>query len=164
MTIDVSYMLSHRPASTDAVRGVVEKMRQQAIELGFRQVSNLVCLMSEADILGSEYGKRFLHNLQRPFLPITIIYFTGSLFDSQPAEFGLFSLPVKVKVGGVLIPYGVEDWTWSAAVRTRDLKTLSMLFTFAAENGLWTSMSFAGTTISCFRDAEGAVKHEHEWA
>ena len=96
-------------------------------------------------------------------LPEAVIYFTGALFDSEPAEIGLRTMPVEIEVGGVAIPYGVADWTWSGTVRTRDLRTLGELFDFAAENGLWASMSFAGTTISCYRDAGGAVKHEQEW-
>jgi len=146
--ITVQFMLSHPQADPDTIRAVMEKLRQKAVELGFLRVSDLFCLMNEADILGSKYGKRFVRaDRERPFLPIAVIYFTGALFDSAPAEIGLCSFPLQIEVGGVSIPYGVEDWTWSAAVRTRDLKTRSLLFSFAAENGLWTSMSFAGTTI-----------------
>ena len=162
--ITVSYMLSHPQADPDAIGAVVEKLRRKAIALGFLRVSELFRLTSEADILGSEYGKRFLRpDLERPVLPRAVVYFTAALFDSDLAEFGLRSLPVMIEVAGVSIPYGVTDWTWSGAVRTRDLRTLGELFDFAAENGLWASMSFAGTTISCYRDAGGAVKHEQEW-
>jgi hypothetical protein len=162
--ITVSYMLSHPQADPDAIGAVVEKLRQQAITLGFLRVSELFNLTSEADILGSEYGKRFLRpDLERPVLPEAVIYFTGALFDSEPAEIGLRTLPVEIEVGGVAIPYGVADWTWSGTVRSRDLKTFSELLDFAAELGCWASMSFAGTTISCCRDASGAVKYEQEW-
>jgi hypothetical protein len=75
----------------------------------------------------------------------------------------LCKLPVEIEVGGAKIPYGVADWTWNAVVRTRDLRTLSDLFSFAAENGLWTSMTFGGTTFLCYRDASGMLKHEQEW-
>lgn len=146
--ITVSYMLTHPQADPDPIREVLEKLRQKAIELGFLRVSDLFCLQTGADILGSEYGKRFFRvDREWPVLPRAVIYFTGALFDSQPAEIGLRSLPLQIEVGGVSIPYGVPDWTWGATVRTRDLKTLSQLFSFAAELGIWTSMSFAGTTI-----------------
>jgi hypothetical protein len=164
MTIGVSYLLSHPPASTEAIKEVMEKLREKAVELGFLRVSDLFCLMNEADILGSEYGKRFqCADLERPILPRAVIYFTGALFDSDLAEFGLCSLPVQIEVGGVSIANDIEDWTWSGTVRTRDLKTLSQLFAFAASLGLLTSMAFAGTTISSFRDANGVVQHEQEW-
>lgn len=164
MTIGVFYLLSHPPASTEAIMEVMEKLREKAVALGFLRESDLFCLMNEADILGSDYGKRFQRaDLERPILPITVIYFTGALFDSDLAEFGLSKLPDTIEVGGTTIPFGIGEWTWSAAVRTRDLKTLSQLFAFAAENGLWTAMSFAGTTISCYRDPNGVVKHEQDW-
>ena len=73
------------------------------------------------------------------------------------------SLPVEIEIGGAKIPYAVADWTWSAGVRTRDVKTLSELFDFAAGLGLWASMTFAGMTVSCFRGANGAVEYEQEW-
>ena len=98
-----------------------------------------------------------------PIRPEAVVYFSGALFDSEPAEIGLCKLPVEIEVGGAKIPYGVADWTWNAVVRTRDLRTLSDLFSFAAENGLWTSMTFGGTTFLCYREASGAVKHEQEW-
>jgi hypothetical protein len=162
--ISVSYMLAHPQVDPEAIRQVVENLRRKAIALGFLRVSDLFYLTSETDILGSEYVKRFLHpDLERPVLPQAVIYFTGALFDSEPAEFGLRSLPVKIEIGGVAIPYGVADWTWSGAVRTRDLRALGELFDFAAENGLWASISFGGTTISCCRDASGTVKYEQEW-
>jgi hypothetical protein len=163
MTIGVSYMLSHPPASPDAIREVMGKLRQRAIELGFLRVSDLCCLMNEADILGSDYGRRLLRaDLERSVLPTAVIYFTAALFDSETAEIGLRSLPVEIEVGDVAIPYGVEDWTWSGTVRTRDLKSLGELLNYAAEIGFWTSRAFGGMTITCCRDADGTVKHEWE--
>ena len=153
--ITVSYILSHQPASPVVIREIIEKLRQRAIELGLRHVSDLVCLMTEEDILASRYGNRATW-------PEAVVYFSGALFDSELAEFGLCWLPVEIEVGAETIPYGVNEWTWNAIVRTRDLRTLSELFSFAAENGLWTSMTFGGTTFLCYRDASGTVKHEQE--
>ena len=138
--LTVSYLLSHPPTDLSAVKDVIERIRQKAIELGFRHVSDLVCLTTEKDILGSKYG-------QRRIRPEAVVYFSAALFDSEPAEIGLCKLPVEIEVGGATIPYGVADWTWNAVVRTRDLRTLSDLFSCAAENGLWTSMTFGGTTF-----------------
>jgi len=154
--LTISYLLSHPPAPPQAIRDIIEKLRQRAIDLGFLQVSELAVLTTEEAILASKFG-------QRPIWPEAVIYFSGALFDSEPAEIGLCKLPVQVEVGGAKIPYGVADWTWNALVRTRDLRTLSELFSCAAENGLWTSMTFGGTTFLCYRDASGAVKHEQEW-
>lgn len=154
--ISVSYILSHPPESPEGVKEIIEKLRQRAIELGFRRVSDLVCLTTEEDILGSRYGNQ-------PIRPQAVIYFGGALFDSDLAEFGLCKLPVEAVIGGATIPFGVADWTWSAKIRTRDMKTLSDLFDFAASIGLWASMTFAGMTISCFRGANGAVEYEQEW-
>src|SRR5258708_6651900 len=139
--ITVSFMLSHPPSEPGAVRDVIDKMRQRAIDLGFLQVSELVALTTDEAIVESKFG-------QRPIRPEAVISFSGSLFDSQPAEIGLCKLPDQIEVGGEAVPYGVQDWTWDAVVRTRDVRTISELITFAAENGLWTSMSFAGTTIT----------------
>ena len=154
--LTISYLLSHPPAPPQAIRDIIEKLRQRAIDLGFLQVSDLVCLTTEEDILASDYGNRAIR-------PEAVVYFSGALFDSESAEIGLCKMPVEIEVGGAKIPYGVADWTWNAVVRTRDLRTLSDLFSFAAENGLWTSMTFGGTTFLCYRDASGAVKHEQEW-
>jgi hypothetical protein len=154
--ITVSYILSHPPASPVVIREIIEKLRQRAIELGLRHISDLVYLMTEEDILTSRYGNRATW-------PEAVVYFSGALFDSEPAEFGLCKLPVHIEVGEAKIPYGVADWTWNAVVCTRDMKTLSELFDFAAGLGLWASMTFAGMTISCSRDANGVVQYEQEW-
>lgn len=155
--ITVSYMLSHPSASPEAIKEIIEKLRRCAIELGFRQVSDLVCLTTEQDILDSRYGSQ-----QIP--PTAVIYFSGALFDSDLAEFGLCKMPVEIEIGMAKIPFGVSEWTWSACgLRTRDMKTLSELFDFAAGLGLWASMTFAGMTVSCFRGANGAVEYEQEW-
>jgi hypothetical protein len=154
--LTVSYLLSHPPTDLGAVTDVIERIRQKAIELGFRHVSDLVCLTTEEDILDSRYGGQ-------PIRPHAVVYFGGALFDSDPAEFGLCSLPVEIEIGGAKMPYAVADWTWSAGVRTRDLKAISELFDFAAGLGLWTSMTFAGMTVSSFRGATGAVEYEQEW-
>lgn len=154
--LTISYLLSHPPVSPDTIKELIEKLRQRALELGFRQVSELVCLTTDQEILDSRYGSQ-------PIRPEAVIYFVAALFDSDPAEFGLCSLPVEIEIGGARIPYGVPDWTWCAVVRTRDMKTLSELFDFAASIGLWASLTFAGTTISCFRDASGMVQYEQEW-
>jgi hypothetical protein len=153
--IAVSYILSHPPASPEAIREIIEKLRQRAIELGLRQVGDLVVLTTEEDILASRYGSQ-------PIRPFAVVYFSAALFDSDLAEFGLCSEPVEIEIGGTTIPYGVEEWTWSGSIRTRDVKTLSELFDFAASVGLWASLTFAGMTISCHRDANGKVQYEQE--
>ena len=154
--LTISYLLSYPPAPPQAIRDIIEKLRQRAIDLGFLQVSDLICLTTEEDILASDYGNRATR-------PEAVVYFSGALFDSEPAEIGLCKLPVEIEVGGATIPYGVADWTWHAIVRTRDLRTLSDLFSCAADNGVWTSMTFGGMTVSCFRGANGAVEYEQEW-
>src|SRR5262249_8959932 len=98
-----------------------------------------------------------------PIPPFAVVYFGAALFDSDLAEFGLCSEPVEIEIGGTTIPYGVDEWTWSGSIRTRDLKTLSGVFDFAAGLGLWASMTFGGMTVSCFRGAGGAVEYEQEW-
>ena len=153
----VTYLLTHPPAPCEAIKDIIEKLRQRASELGLRHVTDLVCLTTEQDILDSRYGNQ-------PIRPEAVVYFSGALFDSDPAEFGLCSLPVEIEMGGATVPYGTEEWTWSGAgVRTRDVKTLTELFDFAAALGLWASMTFAGMTVSCFRGANGAVEYEQEW-
>lgn len=154
--LTVSFMFSHPPAPQEAISNIIEKLRQRAIDLGLRQVSDLAVLTTEEAILASKFG-------QRPIRPEAVVYFSAALFDSEPAEFGLCKLPAEIEVGGAKIPYGVADLTWNAVVRTRDLRTLSDLFSCAAENGLWTSMTFGGTTFLCYREGSGAVKHEQEW-
>jgi hypothetical protein len=154
--LNVTYRLAHPPASPEAVKAVIEKLRQRAIELGLRQVSDLVFLTTDEDILDSRYGSQ-------PIRPNAVVYFGGALFDSDFAEFGLCSLPVEIEIGTAKIPFGVSEWTWSAGVGTRDMKTLSELFDFAAGLGLWASMTFAGMTISCFRGANGTVEYDQEW-
>jgi len=154
--ITVSYRFSHPPASPEAIKAIIEKLRQRAIELGLRQVSELVALLTEQDILASRYGSQ-------PIQPFAVVYFGAALFDSDLAEFGLCKLPVEIEVGGATIPFGVDEWTWGGTIRTRDVKTLSELFDFAAGLGLWASMTFAGMTISCFRGANGTVEYDQEW-
>lgn len=154
--ITISYILSHPPASPEGVKEIVEKLRQRAVALGFRRMSDLVCLTTEEDILDSRYGSQ-------PIRPHAVVFFGGALFDSDLAEFGLCKWPVEIEVGGAAIPFGVREWTWSATIRTRDVRVLSDLFDFAASLGLWNSISFAGMTISCFRAPSGAVEYEREW-
>jgi hypothetical protein len=154
--LTISYLLSHPSVSPDTIKDIIEKLRQRAIDLGFLQVSELAVLTTDEAILASKFG-------ERPIRPEAVVCFSGALFDSEPAEFGLCKLPVEIEVGGATIPYGVSDWTWNAVVRTRDLRALSDLFSCAAENGLWTSMTFGGTTFLCYQDTSGAVKHEQEW-
>jgi hypothetical protein len=154
--LTVSIMLSHPPTDLRAVREVIEKLRHKAVEIGFRQVSELVCLATDEEMLDSRYGSQ-------PIRPHAVVYFSAALFDSDLADFGLCSQPVEIEIGGAKIPFGVSEWTWSAGVRTRDVKTLSELFDFAAGLGLWASLTFAGMTISCFRGANGAVEYEQEW-
>jgi hypothetical protein len=155
--IAVSYILSHPPASPEAIREIIEKLRQRAIELGLRQVGDLVALTTEQDIRASRYGSQ-------PIPPDAVVYFSAALFDSDLAEFGLCSEPVEIEIAGTTIPYGLDEWTWSGSIRTRDVKTLSELFDFAAASlGLWASMTFAGMTISCFRGADGTVEYDQEW-
>src|SRR5581483_12377712 len=91
--ISVSYLFSHPPAPPDAIKDIIEKLRQRAVDLGSRQVSDLVCLTTEADILASEFGIQ-------PIRPEAVVHFSGSLFDSDPARFGLCSLPVEIEIGG----------------------------------------------------------------
>jgi hypothetical protein len=153
--LTVSFLWSYPPTDLGAVLGLIEKLRQKAIELGFRQVSELVCLATEQEMLASRYG-------QQPIQPEAAVSFSGALFDSEAIEFGLCKLPVLIDIGGTQIPYGVSEWTWNTVARTRDLRTLSDLFSCAAENGVWTSMTFGGTTFLCYRDASGTVKHEQE--
>jgi hypothetical protein len=154
--IAISYRFSHPSASVDAIKAVIERLRQRANELGLRQVSDIVCLTTEEDIRASRYGSH-------PIRPFAVVYFGAALFDSDLAEFGLCSEPVEIEIGGTTIPYGVDEWTWSGSIRTRDVKTLSELFDFAACLGLWASMTFGGMTVSCFRGADGAVEYEQEW-
>lgn len=152
----IGVLLSHPPSEPAAIRELVEKIRLRAIELGFLQVGQLVVLTTHEAIAESRFG-------QRPIRPEAVVYFSVTFFDGQTAEFGLCKLPDQIEVDGEAVPYGVEHWTWCDSVRTRDVRTLSELFEFAAESGLWTSMSFAGTTISCFRGASGAVEYEQEY-
>ena len=135
---------------------LIEKIRLRALDLGFLQVSELVALTTEKAIAESKFG-------QRPIRPEAAVYFSVTFFDGQPAEIGLCKLPDRIEVAGEAVPYGVEHWTWCEMVRTRDVRSLSLLFEFAAENGLWTSMSFAGTTISCFKGASGTVEYQQEF-
>jgi hypothetical protein len=154
--ITISFRLSHPPSAPAAVKEVIEKIRLRAIGLGFHHVGELVALTTGEAIAESKLD-------QRPIRPEAVIYFSLTFFDGQAVEIGLCKLPDRIEVGAESIPYGVEHWTWSEAVRTRDVRTLSLLFEFAAESGLWTSMSFAGTTISCFRGVSGAVEYQQEF-
>lgn len=153
--LTLSFMFSHPPTDLGTVREVIEKLRRKAIELGLRQVSELVYLATDEEMLGSRFGNQ-------PIRPDAAVYFSGALFDSEAIDFGLCKLPDQIEIGGAKVPYGVADWTWNAVARTRDLRTLSDLFSFAAESGLWTSMTFGGMTFLCYRDASGSVKHEQE--
>lgn len=154
--ITISFRLSHPPSAPAAVKEVIDKIRVRAIDLGFHHVGELVALTTGEAIAESRFG-------QRPIRPEAVVYFSLTFFDGQTAEIGLCKLPDRIEVGDETVPYGVENWTWSDLVRTRDVRTLSELFEFAAESGLWTSMSFAGTTISCFRGASGAVEYQQEY-
>lgn len=154
--ISISFMLSHPPSEPAAVRELVEKVRLRAIALGTLQVSELVTLTTDEAIAESKFG-------QRPIRPEAAVYFSVTFFDGQPVEIGLCKLPDRIEVGDEAVPYGAEHWSWREVVRTRDVRTLSLLFEFAAESGLWTSMSFAGTTITCFRGASGAVEYQQEF-
>jgi hypothetical protein len=153
--ISISFMLSHPPSEPGVVRELIEKIRQRAIELGFLQVSELVALTTDGGIAESKFG-------QRPIRPEALVYFSVTFFDGQAVEIGLCKQPDQIEVGGESVPYGVRAWTWSEVVRSRDVRTLSLLFEFAAEIGLWTSMSFAGTTISCFKGPNG-VEYQQEF-
>ncbi len=154
--LSVTYRLAHPSASPEAINAIIEKLRQRAIELGLRRVGDIVCLTTEEDILDSRYGGQ-------PIPPTAVVYFGAALFDSDLAEFGLCKWPAEIEVGGATIPFGVSEWTWSGSIRTRDVKTLSDLFDFAASLGLWASITFAGMTISCFRGANGTVEYDQEW-
>lgn len=153
--ITISFRLSHPPSEPGAIRDVIEKIRLRAIELAFLQVGELVVLTTDQAIAESKFG-------QRPTHPDAAIYFSVTFFDGHAVEIGLCKLPDRIEVGDEAVPYGVENWTWSEVVRTRDVKALSMLFEFAAEIGLWTSMTFAGTTISCFKGPNG-VEYQQEF-
>ena len=154
--ITISFRLSHPPSAPAAIMELIEKIRLRAVELGFLQVSELVALTTGEAIAESRFGLR-------PIRPEAAIYFSVTFFDGQPAEIGLCKLPDRIEVAGEAIPYGIENWTWCDSVRTRDVRTLSTLFESVAEIGLWTSMSFAGTTISCFKGASGAVEYQQEF-
>jgi hypothetical protein len=154
--ITISFMLSHPPAEPAAVKEVIDKIRLRALDLGFHHVGELVALTTGEAIAESRFG-------QRPIRPEAVVYFSLTFFDGQTAEIGLCKLPDRIEVAGEAIPYGVENWTWCEVVRTRDVRTLSLLFESAAKIGLWTSMTFAGTTITCFRGASGTVEYQQEF-
>lgn len=153
--ITIAYTLHYFSAEAAAVKKMIEALRIKAIDLGFQGVSGLTFLQGSAEIISHEYGERFLvADLETvPAIPKIVCYFTASLFDSEhPFEIGLERLP-----------FGLPDWTWTAATRSRDLRTFSLLMDHAAELGMLASMSFGGMTITCYRDDSGAVKYAQEW-
>lgn len=82
--IYVKFNLCHSQADPDAIRPLIEKLRRKAIDLGFLGVSELFFHPSQADILSSEYGERFLMPDSEivPTIPTAVCYFVQSLPDS----------------------------------------------------------------------------------
>ena len=164
--ISLAYNLCHPPADPGSIKTLIEMLRLKAIDLGFLRVGDLIWLNGDAEIIDHEYGERFLFNELpiTPIIPTNVCYFEGWLFDSEfPVEIGLCRFPLQIEVDGVVIPFGVPDWMWTAATRISDLKSLSLLLHHAAEIGIWAAVSFAsGRTMVYSRDEAGVVKVETE--
>ena len=163
--LSVAYNLCHPDAGPDAIKVLIERLRQRAIDLGFVRVGELICHTSQGDILGSEFGERFFApDLEIvPALPAAACYFVCSLSDSDPLEIGLALFPCAVEIEGQAVPFGQPTWMWTGATRTRDLKTFSKLLHHAAEIGIETFFSFAGISMIYSPHESGRVKVQQEW-
>lgn len=161
----VGYTLYHPPADPDAIRPLIEKLRQKAIDLGFLEVGDLAFLRGDDEIMSHEYGERFLYADPEivPAIPTSVCYFVAMLPDSDPLEAGLAFYPCEVQIDGQAVAFGLPYWMWNGTVRTCDLRAFSKLMHFAAEVGVEAAMSFARMTMIYSRDDAGRVAIAQEW-
>jgi hypothetical protein len=158
----VDFTLAHPAAEPDMIAPLVEKLRREAVALGFHQVSELVSLKDEADIVVSRYGERFLTPGSPLTLPFAVFFFTCSLPDGDTAEIGVEQLPIVVECDEFVIPGGMLEWSKCGAVGTRDLWRLSKLLHFAAGHGFEASLAFGGTALD-YRRVGGRVEVRQTW-
>lgn len=159
--IAVAYTLYHPPADPATIRPLIESLRQKAIDLGFLQVSDLVFLQGDDEIIAHEYGERFL--IADPAIPTAVCYFVAKLPDSDPVEAGLAFYTCEVQIDGQAVSFGLPYWMWTGTVRTCDSRTFSLLLHHAAEFGVQAAVSFAGITIIYSQDEAGRVTIAQEW-
>lgn len=163
--ITVTFNFYHSQADPNAIMPMIERLRRKAIDLGFLRVSDLHFHTSQAGILSSEYGKRFLIPELKtvPTIPTAVCYFKGSLSDCKPMEVGLAYHSCAVVIYGHVVPYGPPTWMWTEKTKTRNLKTLSKLLYHAAEIGVMSFTSFAGMSMVYSPGNSGRVLVEQEW-
>ena len=158
----VEFSLSHSFAEPGVIAPLVEELRRTAIDLGFLQVSEIVILNDDADILTSVYGARFLTPDSALTLPFAVCYFSCALPDDGPVEIGVEQLPTEYDFDGDVLPTGLPNWWKCGAVRTRELRMLSKLLYHAAEIGFESSLAFGGMALD-YRRVGGKVEVQQTW-
>lgn len=161
--IHVDCLLTHPQAEPELIKALVGKLRQKTIDLGFLRVSEVVCFDNEADIITSDFGRRFLDSEVFTPLPMAVCYFTAALADCDSAEIVLGRSSTEIEFDGIVIPSGVPEWSWRGGIETRDLRKLSMLLRYAAEIGFDSFMTFAGIELAWVMGDAGIVLVEQGW-
>lgn len=163
--LSIEFTLSHPQAEPEVVGELIEKLRQQAIDLGFQHVGEVFHYLNEADVLTSEYGRHFLDPDHETFrrLPMAVVYFTLALAEGDTAEIGLERSATEMVIDEMVIPSGVPEWFWSGSIKTRGLKAVSKLLHHAADLGIESYFLVAGMDVSFHRDGEGKVRADVGW-
>ncbi len=155
--LTISYNLAHQETDAEAIEELLEKVRQEAIDLDFNPVSGLIFLAGDDDIISSAFGERFLHPDLTPVppLPLAVCYFTTSLPDCEEIEIGLAAYLSEGSKQPV--------WRWSGIIRIANIRLFTTLLQYAAEMGVLVSFAYAGLAVTYSLNAQGEFHCERKW-
>jgi hypothetical protein len=133
MGLTIHYDLHSQARSNEDARLVIGQLRQKALDLPFKEVSEIVEREGDAanfQMADSEDPNRWLliqaanhlvdEDRHYNVLPTRVIAFSTSPGDGcEEANFGLAAYPKTIEVNGKKLRTGLTGWSWSSFCKTQ---------------------------------------------
>ena len=140
-------------------RRVVEGLRQNAIDLNWLPVGNVVHLADpDSDRLP---GKFLLIAAGETVLaPHHVIFFEATPPGDDPRPFGLAAYPSHIEGSSQVVPTQLAGWQWIGVLRSSDQQGVEGFIHRAAELGLEVTASSGHKAFTARLDGTGQVRFE----
>jgi hypothetical protein len=122
---------------------IVTKLRQEAVELRWEPVSEVVHLADDQCLNDNRLDKKFLliGADDTCLAPHEVIYFNAFPPGDQLRPFGLAAYPTHIEGDNQVVPTQLPRWCWVGMVHTHDLEAAQQLMQVAADLGLDVTVS-----------------------
>jgi hypothetical protein len=143
-------------------RRVVEKLRQQAIDLNWLPVGDVVHLSDQECADGDRLPGTFLMIAagETVLSPHEVVFFEATPTGDELRPFGLAAYADYMESSSEVIPTNLAGWQWVGVIRSEARQTIRSFIDTAAALGLEVTASFGGKVLTVKQDETGQIRYE----